>query len=665
MFKYKQQGFAMITALLLLVVLAALVASYFALTSIEISTEGSSRNSTTAFYAAEAGLNVRAKKVRETFEGFNLPYGTSPTSYQDCLTGSTGSGDFACIQKTFSGHKVFTYVVDETQGTPISIPIPPGERFAGLSAQEFVYTTYSTSLDKQNFPEAVLALRFKSRLVPIFQFMAFYNKDLEFGSGTFMQTTGPIHTNGDLYLNAVNYGTILEIQDSISVSKYDPTLPAIQTTSGYDGGNLYRGSKQNTGSCSETVQIATIAGDPLSLQPLDCNGASSRRLVPESELTATWPETISVSNDFVEVPPPGSFLVGGQYWDSSDLRIVFNVNTNTIEVRNQANVLNAALANTLNSSCTFLQAPTSFGAQNVIGTGPVTVSDQFPERREGTNIAPQLYTLINIDIKALLTCIDNNNNLLNLGPASGFMGLADDTHGGLVFYATVNAGNKNGFGIRFYNGASLSDVNNNLQGLTLVTDLPVYVQGDFNLGQFGALNANNWRPAAIFADAFNVLSSDWNDLNSLNNILTCAGGGATLNTVEVNVAIISGTDTTGSKEGSGGWSGTVYSGGVHNYPRFHEDWNSSGFNMSACLQTQTLSYRGSFVSLGLPIIVNGQWRCCGNSTSIGDAYYYPPTRDYGFDQRFQSAANLPPLTPNVVYLTQELFERSFDESGFN
>ncbi len=667
MLKYNKQGFAMVTALLLLVVLAALLASYFALTSIEISTENSSRNSTTAFYAAEAGLNVRAKAVREVFEGFNFPFGTSPTGYQDCLTGSTGSGDFACSQKTFSGHKVLTYVVDETQGVPKTIRIPPGERFAGLSAQEYVYTAYSTSLDKLDFPEAILALRFKNRFIPIFQFMAFYNKDLEFGSGTFMQVTGPVHANGDLYLNAVNSGTILEILDSISVSKYDPNLPASQTTNGYEGGNLYRGSKQNSGSCSETVEIVTIADDSLSLQPLNCDGASSRRLVPESELTATWPETVSVGNNFVEVPPPGNFLVGGEYWNSSDLRIVFNINTNSVEVRNQADVLNASLTTTL-SQCALSQDPVTFNAQNIIymdavnSTGPITVSDQFPDRREGTYLAPQPYELINVDIQALLTCINNNNNLLSLGPAGGIVGLADDTEGGLVFYFTVNATNKDNYGVRFYNGASLSNVDTNLQGLTLVTDLPVYLQGDFNLGQSGAANANNWRPAAIFADTFNVLSNSWRDNNG---VLECANDpliavSATPNTMEANVAVISGTDTTGNKEGSDGWNGTVYSGGVHNYPRFHEDWNSTGFGASTCTQAQTLSYRGSFVSLNRPAIADGQWQCCGTN-----AYYYPPIRNYGFDDRFKDPANLPPLTPNVVYLTQELFERSFDESGFN
>ena len=656
-----KQGFAMVTALLLLVILAALLASYFALTSIEISTENSSRSSTTAFYAAEAGLNVRAKKVREIFEGFNFPFGTSPTGYQDCLTGNTGSGDFACSQKTFSGHKVLTYVVDETQNDPKSILIPPGERFAGLSAQEYVYTTYSTSLDKQGLPESILALRFKNRLVPIFQFMAFYNKDLEFGPGNFMQAVGPVHANGDLYLDVANSGVILEILDSISVSKYDPSLPASQVTSGYDGGNLYRGSKLNSGGCLDGVSVVTVAQDSASLHPLDCNAASPRRLVSESELTATWPETISVGNDFIEVPPPSSFLVGEEYWDLSDLRIVFDVSGSNIEVRSETDTANTGLSNTLNL-CPFSQDPTTaFSADTVtpgvVNTGPVTVSANFPERREGTNAVPQDYTLINVDIQALLDCIDKDKSLLNLGPAGGFVGLADDTHGGLVFYITVDVGNKNGYGVRFYNGASLSSVDANLQGLTLVTDLPVYLQGDFNLGQEGDANESNWRPAAIFADSFNVLSNGWHDTHG---ILICAEGGATLDTTEANVAVISGTSTTGNREGSGGWNSTVYGGGVHNYPRYHEDWASTGFNSSSCPTAQTFSYRGSFVSLNESIIASGEWLCCGS-----DGYYYPPIRDYGFDQRFKNPANLPPITPNVVYLTQELFERSFDESGFN
>ncbi len=652
MLKDKKQGFAMITALLLLVVLAALVASYFALTSVEVSTESSSRNSTTAFYAAEAGLNLRAKEIREVFEGFNNPSGTSPTNYKDCLTGNSGSGDFACSQKTFSGHKVLTYVIDETLNNPLSIKIPPGERFAGLSAQQLTYTAYSTSLDKQNLPEAILGLQFKSRVIPMFQFMAFYNKDLEFHPGAFMSGTGPIHANGDIYLNS---WATLQLLGGISVSEKDPGLPANQTTPDYDGGNLYRGIKHTVngvGDCAGTVNIVTVLGDVNSIQPLNCNNVAQRRLVAESEILTTWPEIISVNNDFVEIPPPNTFVVGGEYWNDSDLRITFNVAANQIQVRDEFNNFDNALTTSL-SQCQLLQDPAlSFSAQNVLymgndgagNTGPITVSNQFLDRREGNN-----YTLVNVDIISLLTCIDGNNGLLNLGPAGPNVGLTDATNGGLVFYITVTNNNLNNFGIRFYNGASLSSVNAGLQGLTLVTNLPAYLQGDFNLGQSGAVNVNNWRPAAIFADTFNVLSNGWQDTTTT---LVCAQGGAIANTTEANVAILSGTDRTGGRQGPLGWNG-VASGGLHNYPRFHEDWSG------ACGGGQTFSYRGSFVSLGTPNFAIGQWRCCGVNP-----YYLPPIRNYGFDTRFQNPVNLPPLTPRVVYVTQELFERSFDEEGF-
>ncbi len=653
MLKYKSQGFAIITTLLLLVVFLALIASHFAITSIEISAEGSSRNSTTAFYAAEAGLNFRAKEVRTTFEGFNRPFGVSPSNYKDCLAGNTGSGDFACVEKSFSSHKVLTYVVDETLGIPQITRIPPGERFAGLSAQEFRYTTYSTSLDKQDLPEAILALEFKSRVIPMFQFMAFYNKDLEFHPGAFMSGTGPIHVNGDIYLNSWD---VLQLLGSISVSERDPNIVANDL-----GGNLYRGIKHlvnGAGDCDGTVEIATVLGDVTSVQPLSCNNVSQRRLVDETEILATWPEIISINNDFVEIPPPNTFVVGGQYWNQSDLRITFNANINPpqIEVRNANNNIDVARTNTL-SQCQLLQDPadpiTGLGAQNVIymgnaggnNTGPITISDSFNDRRENVNN----YTLVNVDISSLLTCINNNNGLLGLGPAGSNVGLTDTTDGGLVFYVTVAANNLSNYGVRFYNGASLSNINANLQGLTLITNLPSYLQGDFNLGQLGDPNVNNWRPAAIFADTFNVLSNGWRDNNGP---LTCAQGGAVANTTEANVAVLSGTDITGGQEGPGGWNGAA-SGGLHNYPRFHEDWSNN------CPNQQTFSYRGSFVSLGTPNFASGQWRCCNINP-----YYRPPARDYGFDTRFQNVVNLPPLTPRVVYVTQELFERSFNEEGF-
>ena len=109
--------------------------------------------------------------------------------------------------------------------------------------------------------------------------------------------------------------------------------------------------------------------------------------------------------------------------------------------------------------------------------------------------------------------------------------------------------------------------------------------------------------------------------------------------LQINVAFLSGVDTTTPGGGS-----TQYGGGLQNYPRMHEDWGG-----------RTLNYLGSFVSLGTPRHVNGIW-CCN-----GDSYdrYNPPTRNWSYDNRFELVQNLPPLTPKFTYVQQRMYTRFY------
>ena len=78
--------------------------------------------------------------------------------------------------------------------------------------------------------------------------------------------------------------------------------------------------------------------------------------------------------------------------------------------------------------------------------------------------------------------------------------------------------------------------------------------------------------------------------------------------------------------------------------RLHENWNGA----------VTLTYRGSFVSLFRPQHVAGAW-------VLGSPYYTAPIRDWNYDAAlFEDPELMPPLTPRLVYLRQELFVRKFD-----
>jgi hypothetical protein len=150
----------------------------------------------------------------------------------------------------------------------------------------------------------------------------------------------------------------------------------------------------------------------------------------------------------------------------------------------------------------------------------------------------------------------------------------------------------------------------------------------------GDYNTNNWQPASILSDSLNILSALRINPDIQLNKGSSTGNGPTPQDTTVNTAFLSGTDITNSTLTPG------YNGGLENYPRFHENWGG-----------RTLTYRGSFVSTGLPERVTGRW---------ANQVYNAPNRDWGYELRFNQIKNLPPLSPRFVFLKQEDFSRNFD-----
>lgn len=625
----RPSGFAVVTVLMMVVVMGVLLASYFVITNLEISTTTQSANSTKGFYAAEAGLNLRAQEVRSKFAGYNVPTGTSPAATnpsQACptdasgnFTGAIGSGDFQCKGYPLQGRNVATFV--RYLGMQTVDPIPPTDDYPGLSAQEYRYDLYSVAKNSKNETEAILQMRFKSRLVPVFQFAVFYNKDLEILPGREMTLSGPVHTNGDLYLD----GGTLAIQGRVTTA-----------------GDLYRGRK-NTNSCNSTVNAVSIA-NPITQSPLGCQG-SSYTAVSQSTLSA-WNGIIKTGVAKLTVPAPDTFAAqpGALYWDKADLRLVLNLNNNPpqIQVRTQSNVVDSNATSRLNSCLgtigssgiiTARRAPTV--AANV--GQAVGYSNQFYNNRESrTRGTAVLIQMLEVDVQAVMNCIQSNpGQILDAGRT-----LDDATEGGLVWHFSVSGPNSSGinnYGVRLRNGSTLGSSIPGapaIKGLTVVSDQAVYTQGDYNS------NSSSWKPASILADSLNVLSKNWD--NTKENTATQVGstGKPPADDTTINAAFLAGTDVTGGAEGAAGRNDN-YNGGVENYPRFHESWTS-----------KTLTYSGSFVSLGTPQHVNGTWK---------NQVYDIPGRDWGYETRFNNAANLPPLSPRFVYLKQELFVRQFEQ----
>src|SRR2546428_1749158 len=161
--------------------------------------------------------------------------------------------------------------------------------------------------------------------------------------------------------------------------------------------------------------------------------------------------------------------------------------------------------------------------------------------------------------------------------------------------------------VRLVNGSQLPS-----GGLTVVSQNPVYIAGDYNTVPVGA----NHPPAAVLGDAVTVLSNSWQpgqpssyDTKSTQSFLNRVASATT-----VNAAIATGP----SSESTMGRS----NGNANNLVRFLEDWRNT-----------TFTYDGSLLALWHSQQVTGAFRCC-RTTSL--YYYAPPHRVWGYDTLFDT-----------------------------
>jgi hypothetical protein len=180
-------------------------------------------------------------------------------------------------------------------------------------------------------------------------------------------------------------------------------------------------------------------------------------------------------------------------------------------------------------------------------------------------------------------------------------------------------------------------------GLTIASENPVYIQGDYNAPPDGSWSGPSVA-AAVAADAVTLLSDNWNDVNSFMYPYTL---GTANDRVAVQtayrVALIAGKGIPfGQIAGACGCFDFGTDGGVHNFLRFLETW--SGVNGY---------YYGSMVSF----YFNRQ----GVGTYKNSGYVYsPPVRHYSFDTNFTLGPSyLPPRTPvlrsvNTIGFSQQL-----------
>ena len=163
-----------------------------------------------------------------------------------------------------------------------------------------------------------------------------------------------------------------------------------------------------------------------------------------------------------------------------------------------------------------------------------------------------------------------------------------------------------------------------MPGLTVVSENPVYVQGNYNATSASVTDAGS-AAAAVIADSITLLSNNWNDIRSFMFPTDPTGRPAT--NTGYRAAFVSGKGIAFPKPAFAADS-FGSDGGVHNFMRLLESWNG-----------RTILYRGSLVSLFFSRQATGTFKCCDYDV------YQPGTRNWTFDTNFLLPPGLPPGTP--------------------
>jgi hypothetical protein len=196
------------------------------------------------------------------------------------------------------------------------------------------------------------------------------------------------------------------------------------------------------------------------------------------------------------------------------------------------------------------------------------------------------------------------------------------------------------------------------KGYSIASENGLYTLGDFNCGTVAdpegitavgtpsqpADFSGTEVPASLVADAITILSREWTDAKSFRYPFQTFDRQVDANgETGVRAALLMG-DAKSSLKVAGvpnqGGGDQDLAGGVHNFPRFIEDWNGQRFN-----------YCGSLINLFNSRQHDGAHKNGGNT-------YSPPTRNWVFNTAFLDINRLPPGTPFFQYVQMTGFRQT-------
>lgn len=436
--------------------------------------------------------------------------------------------------------------------------------------------------------------------VPLFQFAIFYEGDLEVLPGPSLTLSGPIHTNGNMYLgsgSSITFDTdYVRAVGHIYRRRLDDDSP----TEGIVNIKVWGENKmEKMESQKDLGKIASVSGFDSDFLGYDFNGDGDyddMKDYPDWTLGSLdlWNGTVRTGEhgakaiaapeiETIKYYNPTESGTGGDYIynDKTDKYVAVTPGTGDYDKgfyheRADVVIIDGAV---FQDGIKIMNWPDVDGDNKP--DSPISEST-FYDAREETFV-----TVTNVDVGILAQA-----------------GVWPDN--GLLYAVRTDATVDQPNGIRLTNAAVLTG------SLTVVSEDPIYTLGDYNIGD----SKTPKQSAAIITDAYNVLSSSWDDTK-------VAGELPTAHPTNINAAIMTGSNPT--EDGN-------YSGGFENLPRFHEKWNGSPAEI-----------RGSFIHAWTSEIAKGTW-------AYGDDRYTALSRDWDYDVAFDDPDFLPPFSPKITFI---------------
>jgi hypothetical protein len=486
---------------------------------------------------------------------------------------------------------------------------------SGIQTFQLTYAL-TTEVDSGNAKRTLRRI-YTATATPIFQFAVFYDQDLEVHPGPNMTLGGRVHSNRDIYLSTAgskisldtNYvravgdiyrGRKNSVNSSAGVvdirrwveNPWDPAAPkefvkmpsqvdlyleGLYTPSGYDSSFKNGWDKNADGDFDDIGEYMPFVDGSLEMwgQPDDYALEGHTVLTGEHGLGTSSVPAIGSIQQYV---PVEAGQAGDYTYDEATgiySQVATGTGTHTPGMYNSLAGLKILIKND-NTVQVF-----SGGTDVTSLIGSIVSLTEIYDAREA-NGKNELMTVASLDLAAL--------NTSGYFPANGLLYCAKEGAA-----SGVDAG-----GLYLFNGQQLA------APLTCVSEGALYVKGDFN--------TISKKPSSVIADAVNLLSNSWTNTKTPGTLPWASE-------TTYNMALI-----TGAQESSG----SNYSGGLENLPRFHENWTGKTARLS-----------GSLVSTWLNNLCTGKW-------VYGGDRYQAPHRDWTYDTNFNNMANLPPYTPMAI-----------------